>query len=227
MLGLTETTSSASGPLKILIIDDDPLFHGLVGTNAEMLGYIWQSANNLQEAMLALKEAEANKTPFSVVTVDIQFKGEEGSKMPIGKTILRRIKSQYPTIACIVISGTIVSAQEVLDMRDDYGLDYYISKDRFDPDTFDRGIKRALERVNPVGSTEERRRALEKTLQKYQDICATYAYNLALVEEKKAQRGIDASVDLENQITLYREQLAEATIKVQEISAEIARLQAD
>ena len=76
-------------------------------------------------------------------------------------------------------------------------------------------------------STEERRRALEKTLQKYQDICATYAYNLALVEEKRAQRGIDASVDLENQITLYREQLAEATIKVQEISAEIARLQAD
>ena len=47
------------------------------------------------------------------------------------------------------------------------------------------------------------------------------------MEEKKAQRGIDASVDLENQITLYREQLAEATIKVQEISAEIARLQAD
>lgn len=213
---------------RILIIDDDPLFHGLIGGTAEMLGYTWQAANNLNEAMLALREAETHETPFAVVTIDMKFEmGKGGEQVLLGKTILRQIKAAYPNIACIIISGSGVPAHEVLNMRDDYGLDYYISKDRLEPETLDRGIKRALERIRPLKNTEVRRVKLEKALEKYKDICAIYVHNLAQMEEKKAQKGIDVSVDIENQIELYQEKLQAAQHKVKVLTVEIQQLGSD
>lgn len=148
---IANSSTTTDQALRVLIIDDDPLLPSLIGSIMEMLGHTWQSANNPDDALLALKEAEKSKNPFSIVTIDMKFDvGKNEVPMLIGKTILQKIKSQYPHIACIVISGSGVAAHEVLDLRDEYGLDYYISKDRLDKDTLDRGIKRALRRVKII-----------------------------------------------------------------------------
>lgn len=210
-------------PIKILIVDDKPLFHGLIGGNVEILGYIWQAANTLEEALLALKEAEERDDPFAIVTIDMNFEVDK-NEMPLGTMILQKIKKHYPHIACIIISGAGLGAQDVLDLRDDYGLDYYISKDRCDSKTLDQGIRRALARVRPLRNASRRRELLAETFEKYQDIYAIYARNLARVEEKKAQKGIEVSVDIENQIDRYKQQLAEVQQKLREIKEEIERL---
>lgn len=211
--------------MKILIIDDKSLFHSLIGANVELLGFNWQAAHTVDQALLTIKEAEVKQEPFAVVTIDLNFEIEE-NEMPVGKLILQQIKTKYPHIACIIISGSGLSPHEVLDLRDNYGLDYYISKDRFDASTLERGIKRALERVRPLGDTDKRRQLLQETLEKYQDICVIYVNHLARVEEKKAQRGIDVSVDIEYQIESYKQQLAEAEMKVRAIVDQIKQLEA-
>ena len=123
---MTTSITPGATPQKILIIDDDPLLQTLIGNMAEMLGYGWEAANSLQEAQQALKQADTRGQPFAVVTIDMKFEvGKDGVSMLMGKTILQQIKAQYPQTACIVISGAGLSAHEVLDLRDDYGLDYY------------------------------------------------------------------------------------------------------
>jgi len=220
MSELKAASITTGQPFKILIIDDDPLDIQLLGMNAQTLGYLWQSASNVNEALLAIKEAEEREESFVVATIDMEFETARSGK-GFGKTILRNIKSSYPNIACIIISGSGVTAHEVLDLRDDYGLDYYISKDRLDLDTLERGIRKALNRVRPLRSIEARRKVLEETLEKYKDVCAIYAQNLAKVQEKKAKRGSDVSVDIENQIEDFAEQLEKARNKVQELEEEI------
>lgn len=221
----TAIYSAVTKPLRILIIDDQPLFHKLIGGNAELLGYTWESANSFEGALLALEEAEQNKNPFAIATIDITFEVEK-SEMPLGTMILQRIKSKYPHVACIVISGSRLSAQEVLDLRDEYDLDYYISKDRVTPKILDEGIKKALKRVKIPGNINKRRELLEEELETYRQICVTYGNNLALAELLKAKKGIDAGVAIENEINIYREELARFTEKVEETEQKLKRLSA-
>ncbi len=216
----------AGKPIKVLVVDDDPLFHRLIVPNISKWGYVCESVTDRDSAMLALQQAEEDNSPFSIVTVDMNFVVGK-TEMPLGKTLPQEIKSQYPYIACIMISGSGVSAHEVLDLRDDYNIDYYIAKDRFDPDTFNKGIKRALERVRPLGNVERQRELLLETLERYKDLWVIYRNNLAMVELKKAQKGIDVSVDIENQIEIFQRKLGEAAEKIREIEQEIKRLSAD
>lgn len=145
MSDYTRTNPVEDKPLRILAIDDDPDFHRLFGLYAETLGYMWESATNLEEALSAIQKAEENKNPFSVITIDMQFKMGAGEE-PIGKAILQRIKSRNPYLACILITGS--GGVDVLHLRDEYQLDAYIPKHRFDQDTLKENIKRALERVS-------------------------------------------------------------------------------
>lgn len=219
-----DTPPEATTPVKVLIVDDDPLFHKLIVPNiAKWGGYICQATADTDEAMRLIKAAEAENAPFSVVTIDMNFV-VSNIEMPIGKTLIQDIKAEYPYIACIMVSGSGLSAHEVLDLRDDYGIDYYISKDRFDPDTFERGVKRALNRVRPLRNTAERRKLLEATLERYKDTYAIYLHNLSIVETQKAQQGLEVSVNLENQIKLYTEKVAQIQAQIQAITAEINAL---
>ncbi len=216
---------SPDKPLKILIIDDSALFQKMIGECAEMLGYSWQAVGNAQEALIAIKEAEEEQEPFSVVIIDTKYEIGE-AKVRMGKTLLRIIKSQYSHIACIVTSGSGLSAEKVLDMRDDYGLDYYIPKDRLDLDTLDEGIKKAVERVRSLRTDEERLQRLQITLDRYRDNRAIYLHNLSLAEEKKAKRGLDVSIETENEIAFYKQKIKETRQAERQLEQEIKKLQA-
>jgi hypothetical protein len=175
---------------------------------------------------LELRRAQEKGDPFSIATIDMQFKvGERGTQSPRGKEILRTIKSEYPYVACIMISGSSVSGHEVLDLRDNYDLDYFISKDRLDEEMLKRAIARAMERVRPLGSSERRLEVLNKTLEIYKDTCIQYARNLAQVEKKKAQQGIDVGVGVENQIEGYKAMLEKIKERIRETEQDIRRLE--
>ena len=51
----------------------------------ETLGYTWESADSLEQALLAIKEAAENDRPFSVITIDMKFEIGKG-EMRMGKT---------------------------------------------------------------------------------------------------------------------------------------------
>jgi CheY-like chemotaxis protein len=210
-------------PLRILIIDDDPHWCKTIGMYVEALRHIRKSVSNFEEAKVAIKEAEENKNPFSIAIIDRQFKvGEDKTKTPFGTDILRYIKSQYPYIACIMVSADVVPYEDFFDLRDE--LDYYVPKHRLDSTTLENAIAKAMGRVRPLGSTDRRHEVLKEALEKYRDICAIYTHNLAVVERQKAQKGIDVSVDIENQIETYEIRLREANDKVRQIKEEIRQL---
>lgn len=139
-------------PLKILVIDDEPEWCETIGTYAEILGHIWKSVSSFEEAKIAIKEAEEDGTPFSVATIDHGFGVGRTKRTPVGKGILRHIKSKHPYIACIMVTGVPEVAHELLELRDNYQLDSYISKAKFDPDIFARAIAKAIRRVRPLGN---------------------------------------------------------------------------
>jgi DNA-binding NtrC family response regulator len=178
-------------PLKILIIDDEPVWCESIGMCAELLGYMWESASSFEKAKIALKEAEEEGTPFSVATIDMAFEvGKRGTETPLGKGILQYIKSKHPYIACIMVSGSPEVAHQVLDLRDDYELDSFISKDRFDLDTFGEEIAKAIKRVRPLGNEEMAKEIIPagmakivKSLQRQLD---AHCSNLDNLEEQRA-----------------------------------------
>jgi len=217
----------ANESLNILIVDDEPIWHTLIGGLAEQLGHTWQSAINFEEVKARIMEAEENQNPFSVVTIDVIFKvGEDKQPFDLGtEMILQYCKSQHPYLACILISASADITHKLLYLRDDYKLDWYVSKGRLNKGTFAEAIARAIGRVRPLGSTDRRREVLEEALERYRDICTTYIGNLAVVEQQKAKKGIDVSVEIENQIEAYNAKLEEAKDKLREIEEELKCLE--
>ena len=214
-------------PHKVLIIDDEEIWRTNIRLFAKLLGYRSQAARSYEEVDAELRQAKEEGDPFSVATIDMRFKvGEGQTSSPLGREILRYIKCAYPYVACIIVSGSGVPAHEILDLRDDDDLDYYVSKDRLDRDMLDRAITRATGRVRPLGSVGGRLEMLRQTLEICKDTCVQYAHDLAIVEQKKAQKGIDVSVDIENQIVAYKALLEEATEKVRETEAKIQEIEA-
>jgi hypothetical protein len=69
-----------------------------------------------------------------------------GISPPSGRDAIRYIKSNHPYIGCIMASGSL-SADVVLKLRDDYGLDTYISKVNITAETLEEQIHKALQRV--------------------------------------------------------------------------------
>lgn len=221
----------ADRPHKILVIDDDQAWRNQIGIYAGQLKYNVETASSYEDAKSKLKEAEEEGTPFSVATIDMQFKvGEERTSTPCGEMILEHIKSEHPYVACIMISAR-TEADEVLDLRDDYDLDYYIPKDRLGKKTLRKAVARAMRRVRPLGNIERRLEMAKKTLGILKGNCLLCAYNLAEVEQKKAQRGIDVSVSIENEIRTYktmlehfREGVRQTEEEIREIEEEICHL---
>ena len=141
--------------LKLLIIEDDEDWQSLIGDVATFLGHTFVFAQNLEEAEAALEKAETEEEPFSVVTIDWAFElGQEKRKYQLGRQILRRLKTKYPHLGCIIISGEMDVAHGLLELRDQYNLDSYIPKIRFDEQTFEKAINKAMTRIQSVQSED-------------------------------------------------------------------------
>lgn len=218
---------STSRPRKVLIVDDDKDWRESIGLCAKVLNYEYALAESYDEVKSKIKEAEESQNPFSIVTIDMRFEiGKEGTLSLRGKDILRYCKSAYPYLACIMISGSGVPAHEILDLRDDYDLDYYISKDRLDVEMLERAINRALKRVRPLGSTERKLETARETLDIFKDTCLIYEHHLATIKQKKAHMGIDVSVAVESEIRIYTKILQEVQKNIQKKEEEIKLLEA-
>jgi DNA-binding NarL/FixJ family response regulator len=83
--------------MKILIVDDHPLFragfHAVLEQSALEAGVL--SVSSVPEATRLLKE----DGDIGLVLLDVHLRGEDGF------SALKMIGSQFPTTACILISG--------------------------------------------------------------------------------------------------------------------------
>lgn len=150
-----------SESLRILIIDDDPEWRDMISELASYLGHRPQtlgerSTDLANQVEAVLQEAETNGDPIALVTIDWAFEvGKGQTESQLGQQILRRLKLQYPHIACILISGTTDAAYRLLKLRDRYNLDAYIPKVNLNEDTLADAIKTGLERVQAMEQTEK------------------------------------------------------------------------
>jgi CheY-like chemotaxis protein len=145
--------------LRILVIDDDQDFFTPVSFLLKNLGYKADYARNFEEAREKLEEAQSQNILYDLVTIDNHFKvkypssREETTKFPLGRHILQQIKAIYPQIACLMISGEVITPEYALDLRDDYNLDYFLSKtlifdeNVMNSDVMNIAIQRAMARV--------------------------------------------------------------------------------
>jgi DNA-binding NtrC family response regulator len=216
-------TEFASKPLKILVIDDESDWCDTIGTYAELLGHDWESARSFEEAKIAIKEAEEGGTPFSVATIDMAFEVGEKGKSPLGKGILQHIKSKHPYIACIMVTGSPEVAHQLLELRDNYQLDSYISKDRFEQDTFAEAIAKAMKRVRPPGNEgvvkEATPASTAKIVESLQKQLDTHRSNLNKLEEKRAIYAIgEEPLHLLGQIEYEKEE-------IERLEAELYKIQ--
>jgi len=222
---LSSSASNIPSSPKILVVEDDIEWCNLIQVMARTLGYLVDFANDLESVQSKIIDADKADDPFLVATIDINFEfGKKNIETPLGKEILKYIKQHYPYIACIAISGIPITPDSVLDLRDEFSLDYYIQKQKFDSTQFKHAVEKVLDRVNPLGSKEKRRSILEQSLEKWRDVYAIYSRNLAIASKREALKGIDADIGIRNEIAIYSEKLRELNKTIQEIEEELRKL---
>lgn len=144
--------TEANTALRILIIDDEDDFRLRMKLYAQLLGHDSEAADSFETAIALLAEAERQQRPFSIATIDMKFR--TGTiETPLGTDILEYIKSNYPYIACIMVTGS--SDVDPLALRDAYDLDSYIPKATFDKAKFANAIAKARQRVQDAGKEDD------------------------------------------------------------------------
>ncbi len=225
MADIYDTDELSDKQLRLIVIDDEPEWCNDLATTAEVLGYKLASANTLEEAKLKIQEAERQGVPFDVALIDMNFEmGKKKIEVPRGKEVVRYIKTHHAPMACIMVSGSSVTPEMVLDLRDDYDLDYYIQKHRFDIDAFARVIKKVVARARSGGTIQRRQQELQKLLGQWQDVHLFMSRNLAIVRRREAIKGIDVDVKTIHEIEQYEAALQEATTQIQLIEQRLAVL---
>ncbi len=211
--------------LRLILMEDDLEYsRGLVETVRD-LGHYIDVTSMLDEFKALLQTEEREGRSYDVALLDMNIAtGSKRIETPIGKRAIRYVKQNYPHIACIMISGSLNRPEEVLDLRDDYDLDYYISKDRVDEGSMRHALEKALKRVNPAGNTERRRQILAATLEKVRGNRLKWRYNLSLLEEREAMQGMLVDVETKNQIALYAARLRECDQSIVELEQELGTL---
>ena len=132
---------------RILIIDDEEVVRQLF---AESLSenYECVTAPNVQEALTLLAEKE-----FALAISDVQMPGLSGVEL------LRKIVSDFPSVAVIMVSG-VDRTQRVRDALRLGAFDYLIKP--CDLDVLQLSVERALERRKLLQDRERDRNDLEK-----------------------------------------------------------------
>jgi signal transduction histidine kinase len=132
---------------RILIIDDEEVVRQLF---AEALSenYECVTASNVQEALTLLAEQE-----FALAISDVQMPGLSGVEL------LRKIVSDFPSVAVIMVSG-VGRTQRVRDALRLGAFDYLIKP--CDLDVLQLSVERALERRKLLQDRERDRNDLER-----------------------------------------------------------------
>ena len=89
-----QNKATAAEPIKILIVDDDPLVLELLGISINSFGFEHVAANNGREALEILEQQE-----FTLVITDMMMPEVDGMQL------LKHITSNYPQTAVIVVTG--------------------------------------------------------------------------------------------------------------------------
>lgn len=224
---------------RALIIDDDEIFHDLIGEYFKLLSIDYKAVYSFEDAKGEFARALKDGKPFSIVTIDNELK-LGNSTHGFGKNILQMLKmgSEFAhlNLGCIMITAKRFSEREVLDMRDKSGLDYFIPKGELDFDSLREGVivaskpKKAqfdFDKLITMPNDERRLVVLNETLNTYKNICLVYDRNLAILKEKKAKQGGDTSLRIENEIQECEENLKDAEKKTLEIESRIRELMAE
>jgi CheY-like chemotaxis protein len=129
---------------RMIVIDDNQSWCDVVRKMGKGLGYNVDSVNTPEDAYELIEKARNEGVPFRLAIVDMRF--EIGSyNISLGRDVIKTIKDYYPEMACILSSGEKLSPSDVLDLRDDYDLDYYLAKTDIERDALNYAINRALE----------------------------------------------------------------------------------
>jgi CheY-like chemotaxis protein len=136
--------------LKLIVIDDDLDWCRTLSLVVRSIGHLLDIAQTLEDAKKQLIEAEEQQAPYVAAFIDMNFEmpvsaGSRPLALPFGQEAIRYIKTNHPRIACIMVSGDTMSPDQVLDLRDEFDLDYYVQKDRLE--VLDKALFRAIQRV--------------------------------------------------------------------------------
>jgi PAS domain S-box-containing protein len=92
-------TFSAPRPLRILVVDDDPLLLKSLRDTLENYGHKVAAAGGGQEAIQVFREAMVGTEPFAVVITDL------GMPYVDGRHVARAVKEMSPTTPVIMLTG--------------------------------------------------------------------------------------------------------------------------
>ena len=210
---------------KIIIIDDDREWCQVLGEMTSILGYNADKAHTLEEAQLRITEAEEKNVPYAIAILDMNFEtGKSNIEVSRGKEILKYIKGHYPHIACIMISGAGKDFDEILDLRDDYDLDYYLGKERVEIDKLSKALLKAKQRTNPLKNRARRQKILQDSLEKWDSTKIILTSNLGEARIRKAKEGLQVSIRTLNEIKEYETELLEVEERIIAIKKELEAL---
>ena len=132
---------------RIIIVDDDLQFCRLIqGSFVDVLGYRADYTDNANIMYEMIREAEANDDPYDVATIDMDFEIQgSGLTFAQGNQILAYLKRNFTYIMCIMVSGATIDATQILKMRDEQGLDFFVNKRTLKPIDFKQHIQHVLE----------------------------------------------------------------------------------
>lgn len=218
---MTEQFESDERNLRLIVIDDERSWCTMLGHMARGLGHTLDAASNPEEAQVMIQQAEAAERPYSIAIIDMNFKIGK-IEMNRGQELIRYLKVHHPSVACIVASGQKVLPDSVLDLRDEYDLDYYVQKDRISLDIFRKALRKSRRRVDSAGTGGDRYNLLQQTLEKWEYVRTLAFNNLANVKQREALKGIDVDVTTLNEIAQYEARLAEAEEHLLTLRQEIA-----
>ncbi len=217
-----------SKSLKIIILDDEGDWRTTISETARMLGHTADAVSTLEEAHEKIQSAYNVGAPYYLAVIDLRFEtGKDRTLVMRGKEAIHFIKTRHPYMACVVISGSDMTSDQVLDLRDEYGLDYYLQKDRFDLDTFSRAIEKSVRRIQPIDTKQNRRKNLMETLEKSKDVRAILLNDLSKVKEREALKGIDVDVATHNEIERFQAQIIETEKKIALLEKEVSEINDD
>lgn len=132
--------------LRMLVIDDDTAWCTVLGHMMRSIGHALDVASNVEDAKRMIVEAEQLQRPYVIAIIDMNFK--IGSfDLVQGEELIEYIKQHHPQTACVVASGEKVAPDDVLDLRDNKDLDYYLQKDRISIEKLRKAVSRSLQRI--------------------------------------------------------------------------------
>jgi DNA-binding NtrC family response regulator len=140
---------------RIIIIDEEQAFSTSLQNTLIFLNHRADTAISLEDAIVKIIKAFNEKDPYTVAIVDMLFEVTISKiKGKRGKEMIKYMKGNFPGIACILLSAETPSPIELLDMRDEFGLDYFLPKEDIDLATLDETIRKALKHAAARGSAK-------------------------------------------------------------------------